>query len=121
MLGYMAENVRSGACDVVGYDELARLVARGWTLLDIRTSSEHAHGAIPGSTHIPLDRLREELDGQNGPFVVYCQVGQRGHTAAALLHERDIEARNLDGGYKTWLATRAARSRQPRLLVGCEP
>jgi rhodanese-related sulfurtransferase len=121
MLGYMAENVRSGACDVVDYDELARLVALGWTLLDVRTHSEHAHGTIPGSAHIPLDRLREELDAEKGPFVVYCQVGQRGHTATALLHELGVEARNLDGGYRTWLATRAARAQQPRLVIGTQP
>ena len=28
MLGYMAENMRSGACDVVEYDELAGLTGR---------------------------------------------------------------------------------------------
>ena len=29
MLGYMAENIRTGACDVVEYDELARIDRRG--------------------------------------------------------------------------------------------
>ena len=118
MLGYMAENVRSGACDVVAYDELGELVSRGWTVLDVRTTSEHARAAIPGSTNIPLDRLRAELDGATGPFVVYCEVGQRGHTATALLHELGIESRNLDGGYRTWLAADLARRGRPEALVG---
>ena len=63
MLGYMAENVRSGACDVVEYDELDRLIEEGWTVVDVRTREEHGRGAIPGSINLPLDQLREELDG----------------------------------------------------------
>jgi rhodanese-related sulfurtransferase len=42
--------------------------------------------------------------------VVTCRVGQRGHTAASLLSEREIEVKNLDGGYLTWLAAEAART-----------
>ena len=117
MLGYMAENIRSGACDVVEYDELAALVQAGWTLVDVRTDEEHARGAIPGSLNLPLDQLRQQLDGTPGPFVVYCEVGQRGHTATSLLHELGVEARNLDGGYRTWLAADAARAQEPCRLV----
>jgi NADPH-dependent 2,4-dienoyl-CoA reductase/sulfur reductase-like enzyme/rhodanese-related sulfurtransferase len=117
MLGYMAENVRSGACDVVEYDELARLAGEGWTVVDVRTCEEHGRGAIPGSTNLPLDQLREQLDGAKGPFVVYCEVGQRGHTATSLLHEMGIEARNLDGGYRTWIASDTARHQEPMRLV----
>jgi NADPH-dependent 2,4-dienoyl-CoA reductase/sulfur reductase-like enzyme/rhodanese-related sulfurtransferase len=123
MLGYMAENVRSGACDVVEPDELDRLRADGWTVLDVRTPAEHRAGSIPGSHNWPLDSLREALDAgdaaeDKGPFVVYCEVGQRGHTATSLLHERGVEARNLDGGYRTWLAATAARAGDPTLLDG---
>ena len=52
-----------------------------------------------------------------GPFVVYCEVGQRGHTATSLLHELGIEARNLDGGYRTWVAADAAREQEPIRLI----
>ena len=41
MLGYMAENVLSGACDVVEYEELDQLARAGWTVLDVRTPDEH--------------------------------------------------------------------------------
>ena len=117
MLGYMAENMRTGACDVVEYDELPGLAEAGWTLVDVRTAQEHARGAIPGSENLPLDQLREKLDGFRGPFVVYCEVGQRGHTATSLLHELGMTARNLDGGYRTWIAADAARRQSPRRLV----
>jgi len=48
--------------------------------------------------------------------VVYCEVGQRGHTATALLRDRGICVRNLDGGYQTWRA--ATRAAGPREKVG---
>jgi len=120
MLGYMAENVRSGACDIVEYEELEALSEAGWTLLDVRTEEEHARGAIPGSVNLPLDKLRSELEPAGGPYVVYCEVGQRGHTATTLLHELGIKARNFDGGYRTWTAADAARRNQPWRLAGRE-
>jgi NADPH-dependent 2,4-dienoyl-CoA reductase/sulfur reductase-like enzyme/rhodanese-related sulfurtransferase len=105
LLGYMAENILSGDCDVVGPAELASLLEQGWPLVDVRTVEEHAAGAIEGSVNLPVDLLRDHLGSlDQGPVVVYCQVGQRGHTATALMHELGIQARNLDGGYQTWLA-----------------
>jgi rhodanese-related sulfurtransferase len=101
----MAENVLSGECDVVGAAELPSLRSAGWPIVDVRTAEEHAAGAIEGSVNLPVDALRDHLrEFGGGPVVVYCQVGQRGHTAAALLHERGVRARNLDGGYLTWTA-----------------
>jgi len=112
MLGYMAENVLSGDCDIVDPRELDDLVARGWVMMDVRSEEEHAAGAIPGSVNVPIDSLRDQLDAPGtAPIVVYCEVGQRGHTATALMHELGIEARNLDGGYQTWTAFNRARAR----------
>lgn len=110
MLGYMAENVLCGDCDVVDPRDVDGLVDAGWKLVDVRTPGEHARGSIDGSLNVPLDDLRERLDViGDGPVVIYCEVGQRGHTAAALLRELGATVRNLDGGYQSWLAvTRAA-------------
>ncbi len=111
VLGYMAENVLSGDCDVVDARELEALVARGWTLVDVRTAEEHADGAIPGSINVPIDSIRDQLDALgNLPVVVYCEVGQRGHTATALMHELGMRARNLDGGFRTWIASTRAQT-----------
>ncbi len=119
LLGYMAGNVLSADCDVVDPHEVDSLVEQGWVLLDVRTRAEHGAGAITGSVNAPVDSLRDHLDELGkGPFLVYCEVGQRGHTATALLRELGIEARNLDGGYMTWSAyARAQRgsTSQPRL------
>ncbi|MBO0691394.1 MAG: FAD-dependent oxidoreductase, partial [Acidimicrobiaceae bacterium] len=114
LLGYMAENVLSGDCDVVDPTELDDLVSQGYTLLDVRTPQEHEHGAIPGSVNVPIDSLRERMDSLGtGPFLVYCEVGQRGHTATALMRELGKQARNLDGGYQTWRGSMRALAQQP--------
>ncbi len=112
MLGYMAENIRFGECEVVEPGELPELLEDGWTLLDVRTPEEHRLGSIPGSVLAPVDGLREALNTLNdGPFVVYCAVGQRGHVATTLLHGLGYKARNLNGGYRTYMAhTTAERS-----------
>lgn len=110
-LGYMAENVLNGDCDVVSPGELDALVAHGWLLVDVRTEKEHAEGSVPGAVNLPLDQIRDHIDlVGHGPVLVFCEVGQRGHTATALLQEMGIKTRNLDGGYRTWTAWRRARS-----------
>jgi rhodanese-related sulfurtransferase len=120
MLGYMAENVVLGECDVIEPAELDVAMAQNWTVLDVRTEEEHRRGAIPRSLNAPLEVLRGRLAAGvlgPGPFVVYCEVGQRGHTATALLHELGFEARNLDGGYRTWRAVEAADAGDPEQVV----
>ena len=59
--------------------------------------------------NVPLDELRTRHgELPDGPVVVHCQVGQRGHTAARLLTQLGYDVRNLDGGYATWTAGTAA-------------
>ncbi len=120
-LGYVADNLRSGATRSIQWHELEEARAAGATLVDVRTAAEHAAGAIPGALSIPLDELRERRgELPPGPLVVHCEVGQRGHTAARLLSqpggagEPAREVVNLDGGYRTWAAGMAAtRGREP--------
>lgn len=116
MLGYMAENLLSGDSELFEADETADLVSSGWELIDVRTTAEFELGAIPGARSIPLDELRERVGELHGPALVYCQVGQRGHTAATLLHELGLRARNMNGGYRSYLAATAARHRSGELL-----
>jgi rhodanese-related sulfurtransferase len=105
MLGYIAGNQLTGTEHSIQWHELTDAVAAGGTLLDVRTPAEHAAAHIPGSLNMPLDELRARLDQLPlGDLIVYCEVGQRGHTASALLpgHGRDVA--NLDGGMRTWAA-----------------
>ena len=109
MLGYIAENISSGSCDVVGTHHVPTLLEQGWQLIDVRTPEEVALGAIEGARNIPIDELRENLNSLgDAPIIVYCAVGQRGHTAASLLSELGHQVKNLDGGYFTWRAVTRA-------------
>jgi NADPH-dependent 2,4-dienoyl-CoA reductase/sulfur reductase-like enzyme/rhodanese-related sulfurtransferase len=122
MLGYVADNLRAGETRAVQWHELDELVARGATVVDVRTPGEHARGAVETSgtdtagaltaLNVPLDELRDRAAAEipaGAPVVVHCQVGQRGHTAARLLTQLGYDVRNLDGGYLTWRDGTAAR------------
>lgn len=103
MLGYIAENIRTGTTRTVQWHEVTDRVAAGAHLLDVRTRAEHAAGHLPGSLNIPVDELRERLgELPDGELIVYCQLGVRGHTATTLLIGSGRDAANLDGGYRTW-------------------
>lgn len=105
MLGHVADNLRRGTTRSIQWHELDGAVAAGATVVDVRNPGEHARGAIPGSVLVPLDELRDRLDElPQGPLVVHCAVGVRGHTAARILTQHGRDVRNLDGGYATWSA-----------------
>lgn len=110
MLGYVDDNLIDGEVSVQ-WHELADRQAEGWRLIDVRTAGENALGAIPGSELITLDELRDHADSLRGErVIVSCKVGQRGHTAAALLRQYGVTVANLDGGYTTWRAGTAAHA-----------
>lgn len=114
MLGYIAENLLSGLVETVQWDEVDEYRGRGAQFVDVRTSEEFALGTLPGALNIPIDELRERAaELANSEIVVNCQVGQRGHVAAMLLNELGFHAKNLDGGYRTWLCSPAAIELQP--------
>ena len=103
MLGYVADNIAGGQTKTVQWHELAALQAQGVALVDVRTKFEFSRGSIPGAIHIPIDDLRHRLaDLPKEPFVVFCQVGHRGHTATMYLRGIGLDVYNLDGGMRTW-------------------
>lgn len=111
MLGYVALNVLEGLTPSIQWHELPAAVDAGATVVDVRTASEVADGAIPGSLRIPLDELRSRADElPAGRLIVHCKVGQRGHTAVRLLAQLGHDAVNLDGGYLTWRAGADSRA-----------
>ncbi len=106
MLGWVDENLATDTTASIQWHEIDGAREAGVTILDVRTPSEYAAGAIPGAMLIPVDELRARIDEvPDGPVVVHCAVGIRGHTAARVLraHGR-TDVRNLDGGYRTWKA-----------------
>ena len=74
-------------------------------LLDVRDPDEFEAGHVPGAINIPLHQLRERLQElpQTQSVSVYCLVGQRAYYATRLLRLNGVDARNMTGGYKTFL------------------
>ena len=115
MLGYIAGNQLSDGEQSIQWHEVAAAVEAGAALLDVRTPAEYAAGHLPGAISLPLDELRERMaEVPDRALIVYCQVGQRGHTATALLTGHGYRVHNLDGGYRTWQAgTASMQSARP--------
>src|SRR5262245_58482867 len=77
------------------------------TVLDVRTDSDRAQWAIPGSLHVnayealsagqpgPLADARFPVDR---PIVTVCNAGRVSQTAADVLARRGFDARSLAGG-----------------------
>jgi rhodanese-related sulfurtransferase len=73
-------------------------------LLDVRTPEEFAAGHFPSAINIPVDELRSRIDEipTDRQIAVYCQVGQRGYLATRILRQKEFNAVNIGGGYKTY-------------------
>ena len=111
--GYVGNNVFTGKTKTIQWNQVDELVAAGYTLIDVRTPTEHAAGNIPGSRNIEVNVMREHIEELKAKKVIaFCQVGQRGHTASSLLQGYGIEVVNLDGGYKTWRTAMDAKNRK---------
>ena len=87
------------------YAEETSTVTDDQLLLDVRTDVEFAAGTIPGAVNIPLQQLRDRLDEvpKDKELLVFCRVGLRGYLASRLLTQHGYRARNLTGGYLTWM------------------
>lgn len=115
MLGYIDQNLHEAISRSIQWHQLDAAIAQGDVVVDVRSPAEHAAGSIPGAMLIPVDELRERLDEiPPGDVVVHCAVGVRGHIAARILTQHGRSVRNLDGGYRTWLA--GVRSESPESL-----
>ena len=90
--------------------EILSSLRSGWgsespLLLDVREGWEHRYVRFPGSLHIPLSRLPENLEAipRDRPVIVYCHTGIRSLLACYLLLENGYgSVSNLEGGIDRW-------------------
>jgi NADPH-dependent 2,4-dienoyl-CoA reductase/sulfur reductase-like enzyme/rhodanese-related sulfurtransferase len=100
MLGYIADNLMTGAVKTVQWHELAHELTDGALLVDVRSSYEFGRGHIEGAINIPLPELRERhTEIGSKKLILMCASGHRSNTASRLLSQLGFEVRNLDGGY----------------------
>ena len=105
---FVASNLMKKDLDAIHFDEVDQL-NENQVLLDVRNPEElDIHGSIEGAVNIPVDALRERMDElpENKEILVYCQVGLRGNVAYRQLVNNGYKARNLLGGYHTWMFAR---------------
>ena len=85
-------------------EELRKMDAGTYQLIDIRSESEIAHGAIPGATAIPGEKIADsELTDKGKKLIICCSRGRNSVDLAAELCEKGYDAESLEGGYVTWL------------------
>lgn len=75
------------------------------TVLDVRSDQEFLNGAVPGSQHIYLPHLEENLSNLDHTKTVatYCGSGYRASIAASLLQKHGFASVvNIPGSWSAW-------------------
>lgn len=107
MAGYVASNLIKGDLEKINWDQVEEIDHENEVLLDVRSRIEvKTSGTIEGAVHIPIDELRGrlgELDREK-TYVAFCAVGQRSYLAYRILIQNGFAAKNLAGGFRTYLA-----------------
>ncbi|MEI8658593.1 MULTISPECIES: FAD-dependent oxidoreductase [Vibrio] len=105
---FVANNLIKGDSTAIHFDEIDNLT-EDQLLLDVRNPGELQNGYLPGAVNIPVDQLRQRMDElpKDKEIIIYCQVGLRGNVAYRQLVNNGYKARNLLGGYRTYLFAKA--------------
>jgi rhodanese-related sulfurtransferase len=85
-------------------DDLAASLG-DYLVIDIRDRSQFERGHIPGSTHVPIDRIDGwALSDMRLPVAVLGEGDADTETAVELLVEHGSDAIAISGGAPGWLA-----------------
>ncbi|WP_027623704.1 CoA-disulfide reductase [Clostridium lundense] len=108
MAGFIAENVLTDRVEMILPKDIDERDKENTILLDVRSALENAGGNINGSINIPLELLRDRLNelDKNKEILIYCQIGLRGYIAYRILKANGFKAKNLTGGYKTYIMSK---------------
>ncbi|MCZ4370280.1 FAD-dependent oxidoreductase [Vibrio diazotrophicus] len=105
---FVANNLIKGDSTAIHFDEIDNLT-EDQLLLDVRNPGELQNGYLTGAVNIPVDQLRQRMNElpKDKEIIIYCQVGLRGNVAYRQLVNNGYKARNLLGGYRTYLFAKA--------------
>lgn len=106
MAGYVAQNMVHDEMETVQWHEIDHLLEAGGTLVDVRGPNGFAKGAIDGSTHIPLNDIRDRMQEipKDKPVYTTCRAGLDSYVAARILKANGYNVKNLDGSWLTYSA-----------------
>ncbi len=77
------------------------LLAKGATLIDVRSPQEYAQEHLPGAVNIPLETLPEKLsDLPEGPVLLHCKSGMRSNVATGILKKNKVAKVYNVGSYQ---------------------
>ncbi|KMV28780.1 CoA-disulfide reductase [Photobacterium swingsii] len=104
---FVANNIINGDATPIHFNEIDQLTDNQ-VLLDVRNPAELENGYIAGALNIPVDQLRHRMHElpKNKEIVIYCQVGLRGNVAYRQLVNNGFTAKNLIGGYRTYITAK---------------
>ena len=103
----------------ISIEELNQLEKESYQIIDIRSESEVAHGAVKGALAIPEDQIvgNEAIDfGKR--LVICCSRGEHSVEVAEHLTEQGIDAVSLNGGYVAWLIDTMKRKEAAEKAAG---
>lgn len=106
---FVAVNIMKGDANAIHYDEIDS-ITENQIILDVRNPGERSNGNhLAGDINIPVDQLRQRMNElpKDKEILIYCQVGLRGNVAYRQLVNNGYKARNLLGGYRTYLFAKA--------------
>jgi thioredoxin 1 len=91
----------------VSIEDLAREIAAGSYVLDVREDDEFAEGHVPTAHHIPLGQLEARIDEveDGGRVFVICRSGVRSQKGADILFANGLDAVSVAGGTLAWITS----------------
>ncbi len=89
----------------ISVDELADLVERGVTVIDVRRPDEYETAHVPGAVLVPLQEIPERLGDVPDDETAYviCKVGGRSMKACEFLVTQGYDVVNIAGGTDAWI------------------
>jgi NADPH-dependent 2,4-dienoyl-CoA reductase/sulfur reductase-like enzyme/rhodanese-related sulfurtransferase len=106
---FVANNIENGDLKAIHFDELDSLTGDE-IILDVREPLEiEENGGLENAVNIPVDQLRLRINElpKDKEIIVFCAVGLRGNVAYRQLVNNGYKARNLIGGYRTLIFSKA--------------
>ena len=93
--------------DVDALDALMTDGAGDLELVDVREPGEFAQAHVPGARLVPLGTLQGALGElpRDRRLYVVCAVGARSAAAAEFLVSQGLDAVNVAGGTRAWVAS----------------